>query len=200
MSAPTPLQERLGNALYRLTAIERRAAAGPGTERTTARIAEDARKVIAELERCYEDVRELLVECGRHAESARAEASRAQRMFELCPAPALLLARTGEIADANAAAIQILNVTRRHLIGRPFQLYLGGGRDAFIDRMAALRDAGHVEGWEGTLRPRERSPLSAHLTMALDGDGSVLIVVQADRIARPEQPAEAPAASVRLQA
>lgn len=173
------IQDRLGNVLHRLTTIERRASAAGESPKLAARVIDEVRKLTAELERSLEDVREVLAECGRLEDAATAASRRAQLLFELAPVPCLVLEMTGAIVAANEPAVRLLNVSRRHLLGRSFQMYLGREREMFLKRIQGLQ--GESEEWMATLRPRERSSLEASLTAALDPEGRVLIMVQPAR-------------------
>lgn len=175
------IQDRLGNALLRLANIARRAAAAPESPKFAARLIDDVQKLTVELERSFEDVREVLAECSELERAAAAAARRAALLFDLVPVPCLVLELTGEIAEANAPAVHLLNVSRRHLIGRSFHLYLGSEREVFLSRLRALQATEGPDEWTANVRPRERSPLDAHLTAALEpGDpgGRVLVVVK----------------------
>jgi PAS domain-containing protein len=171
------IQDRLGNALFRLTTIERRAG-GAESPKAAARLMDDLRKLAAELERSFEDVREVLAECSRLQTAASAAAERAQMLFDLNPVPCLVLEMTGAIVEANEPAVRLLNVSRRHLVGRSFHLYLGNEREVFLKRIQALPATAERDRWTAKLRPRERSSVGATLTAALDPDGRVLMMLQ----------------------
>lgn len=176
-STERPVQDRLGNAVYRLTVLERRAAAAAVSPKLAARFADDVKKLTRDVEACYEDARALLAECARLREAEHSARKRAAFYFDRSSTPALIVDPSGAILEANAAAVRMLNVSRRHLAGRAFQLYVGSDREQFLKRIHQLQlDHGTVH-WEGTIRPRERSAIDVHLTLTLDPDGQVLVSI-----------------------
>lgn len=172
------IQDRLGSAMYRLATIERRASAASESPKLATRLIEDVRKLSGELERAFSDVHELLVHCAQLQDSASASSRRAQMLFDLAPVPCVITDLAGAIVDANAPAVDMLNVSRRHLIGRSFHLYLSSDREVFLKRIQQLSRGPEAEQWEAKLRPRERSTVEAGLTAALDPDGRVLLMIE----------------------
>jgi PAS domain-containing protein len=178
MTFDRQLQDRLGSVLFRLTTIERRAAAAGESPRAAARLLDDVRKVTGELERAFADVRETLEHSARLETRLAVAASRTQMLFDLVPVACLLIDDGGMITDANPEAVKLLNVSRRHLVGRSFQLYLGGDRDTFQQRLRGLTNGDEQQSWDVPVRPRERGALLASLTLASDPEGGVLVILQ----------------------
>lgn len=176
-SAERPVQDRIGNAVYRLTVLERRAAAAAVSPKLAARFADDVKKLTRDMEACYQDARALLAECSRLREAEHSARKRASFYFDRSPTPTLIVDPGGAILEANAAAVRMLNVSRRHLAGRAFQLYVGSEREQFLERIHQLHPAQGTVHWEGTIRPRERSAIDVHLALALDPDGQVLVSI-----------------------
>ena len=172
------MQDRIGAALYRLAAIERRAAAESESSKGAGRLLQDVKKLSDELQRAFDDVQGVIAQCALlQEESARATA-RAQVIFEASPVPSLLTDVSGAILDANDPAVRLLNISRRHLIGRSFHLYLSGEREVFLKRIHALaQDAGMAQ-WDAKLRPRERSVVQTSLTAAVDPQGHIVLMLQ----------------------
>jgi PAS domain-containing protein len=173
-----PVQDRLGNAVYRLTTLERRAAGAATSPKLAARFADDVRRLAHDLEACYEDARALLAECARLRAAEHSARKRAAFYFERSPTPAVIVDLRGAIVEANDAAVRLLNVSRRHLAGRAFQLYLGSDREQFLAWLHHLQPPHRTARWAGKIRPRERSPLEVRLTVTLDPDGQVMVSIQ----------------------
>ena len=181
MSAHTidrTIKDRIGAALYRLSTIERRATAAAESPKFAARLADDVRKLNGELERAFSDVDGLLTELARLQEAASTASRRAQLFFDTAPIPCVLMDLAGTIVDANEPAVRLLNVSRRHIAGRSFHVYLGGERELFLDRLRRLDQRPDADRWSTRLRPRERSVVEAVLTASMDPDGRVLMMVQ----------------------
>jgi PAS domain S-box-containing protein len=174
------LQDRLGAALFRLARIERRASVSGESPGVATRLVEDVRRLTSELERTFGDVTELLAECNRLGAVAQAAEACTRRLFEVVPAACLFTDDRGLITEANPEAVRLLNVSQRHLVGRSFHLYLGADRESFLKRLASLREGEAPHVWSAPVRPRERGPLAATLTLAPHPAGGFLIALQPD--------------------
>jgi len=73
--------------------------------------------------------------------------------------------RFGLITGLNASACQLLNLTRRHAIGRSLLTFVGADRDK-ASRSLYAAAAGQFVQDEVVLRPRERKPLMVALNTA----------------------------------
>jgi PAS domain-containing protein len=121
------------------------------------------RTALRELEMALEELRvasEQLNQTVDEIATARADVARSDRMFhefrEMLPVASFITDPQGTIADANAAAGELLNVAPRHLGGKPLALYMTD-RDRFF---ALLSPANLATGETAELiiRPRERKP------------------------------------------
>jgi PAS domain-containing protein len=172
------LKDRLASLLFRLGSIERRANAGGQSPPLSSRLLADLRTLTGELDRTAADVWRLLERCDR-LETARADAaSRAERLMEMLPVACLFTDEAGTITESNLEAVKLLNVSRRHLIGRPFHLYLSSDRDAFLRQLASLAGDGPQAVAHVSVRPRERAAFAAALTLALDPGGGVIVMIR----------------------
>ena len=174
------IQDRLGSALYKLAMIEQRSGEPGVSQRTASRLLGDVRKLVAELQRGFADLQELMVRTAAAQQAASTAAARAQLLFDLSPVACLVLDTTGTVADANPAAARLLNISNRHLIGKSFPLFLAGDRDPFVQRLCALSADGGCDRWTASLRPRERSAVECALVGTIDPDGRILVLATPD--------------------
>jgi PAS domain-containing protein len=126
----------------------------------------------------FHDVKELVAQLAEVRRDAHTAAERADLLFRMLAVPCVLVEPEGTVADANAAAVRLLNCSQRHLVGRPFQLFVGRERDTFLKRLKDLPvDGGPVE-WEVTIRPRERSAVTAIASAAPDPSGCLVLMLR----------------------
>ena len=170
------IQNRLASALYRLTSLEERASSAESSPKVLGKLLGEIQKLAAELEHVCMDVRKAAVSCSALQSAAAAASRRAERLFDFSPTPSVLVNSKGTIVDANKPAVKVLNVSQRHLLGRPFQLFLGSDRETFLRRLEQLCQGDDPDRWPVTLRPRERSTLNATLAAAPDPSGLVLLM------------------------
>jgi len=173
------LHERLGAALYRLTCLEQSASESNGSKYDR-KLLEGMRRLVSELELAVMEIQQAAARAAQLRDEAEVAAKRTQLIFDLTPAPCLLVESSGTILDANPAAVRLLNVSQRHLIGRPFHLFLTAERDLFLERLGRLQ-ASDVEPWQVTIRPRERSAVSMTLNLVSDpSTGAIVMLLPSD--------------------
>jgi PAS domain-containing protein len=170
------LHERLGAALYRLTCLEQSASESNGSKYDR-KLLEGMRRLVSELELAVMEIQQAAARAAQLRGEADLAAKRTQLIFDLTPAPCLLVESSGTIVDANPAAVRLLNVSQRHLIGRPFHLFLTAERDLFLERLGRLRQASDVEPWQVTIRPRERSAVSMTLNLVSDPSTGAIVML-----------------------
>ena len=153
------LAVRTNTALGRLSSLQRRAAKIPSSEGGVLRSALKELSDAVELLQVANDQLEMqLQELSRAKTSAVAADRRFSEMFLVLPCACVWTSMSGDITEANQAAAALLNVSRQHLAGRPFVLFLA-------DR-ASVQDAliGFSSGatwsvdFDGEVRPRGRRP------------------------------------------
>jgi PAS domain-containing protein len=175
--ASEQLNEKFGSALYRVASLKQRAAVSGDSSRVVEQLLKEVETLTLELERAFEDLRQTRLEYAQAKEGAAIVARRAQLLFEITPTPCLILEDDGVIADVNPAASELLNVSVRHLAGRPLELFVGADRTEFLHKLHELqRD--QPQRWTITLRPRERSPQPIVVTGVLDDTGQSLLILQ----------------------
>lgn len=170
------LHDRLGSALFRLAALKERAQSGPA--RAT-RLLSDIQRLAGELEHTLTDLQQSVARQAELQQQAAVASRRSELLFELLPVPCVLLDNDGTVLDANPPAIEMLNVSHRHLTGKPFHLFLAGERDRFLARLQALDDAAG-ERWPAVIRPRERSAVRTTVIAAPDPAGRVVVLLVPD--------------------
>ncbi len=85
------------------------------------------------------------------------------------PVAVLVTTRAGIIVSANQAAAALMNTGVRAVQGRDLLAFFNGDRARVRTEMAAAT-AGQVCGFEVSLRPRERKPLSVRVDLAASLD------------------------------
>lgn len=158
MDTRESLTVRTVTALQRLADLENRGRTLTGPK------AGVLKSALHELESALEELRvasEHLNEMMDTVAEARADAGKVEALFEefreVLPVSCLLTDAAGQIADANSAAGDLLNVAPRHLNGKPLSLYMVQ-RDQFFTLMRAARLAPELARAELMVRPRERKP------------------------------------------
>jgi len=172
------LHDRLGSALFRLAALKERAQSSPA--RSATRLLSDIQRLAGELEHTLTDLQHSVARQAELQQQAAVASRRSELLFELLPVPCILLDSDGTVVDANPPAVEMLNVSHRHLTGKPFQLFLGGERDLFLARLQSLPAGAGGERWPAVIRPRERSAVRATLIAAPDPAGRVMVLLVAD--------------------
>jgi PAS domain S-box-containing protein len=156
MNAIHILSVKTAAAATRLAELEARRERGPT----------DGSRVVGtalrELQQAIEELRVAIDQLNDISDGlavARSEAAEAGRRYEefvdAVPVAALLTDEDGVIGFANEAAADLLNLSARHLVGKPLLLFVAD-RDHFL-RLAGLSGTG-TEPLTGelTIRPRDR--------------------------------------------
>jgi PAS domain-containing protein len=171
------LQDRLGAALHRLASLEE-SASGQEPRRTGERLnLETLRRLNADLQRALIEVEEAAASYEHLRSSAAHAAWRADLLFVVSPVPYVVLERSGAVVDANPAAAQKLNLSHRHLVGKPFELFVGSDRANFVKRLGSLDSGEWVTKWPLTIRPRERGSLHVIFAASVDSDDHILAML-----------------------
>ena len=165
MSTLQSLTLKRNAALGKLRALQIRA------ERLTGPDSSVATQALSQLESALDEMlvaTEHLQTQISEAAAARDEAEAALRRFlefaEAVPLPCVWTTREGEIAHANPAAAELLNVSAQRLSGRPLLLFLAD-RPAFEQAVLALNQGiSRMVVIDIHLRPRERRPRRMRLS------------------------------------
>jgi PAS domain-containing protein len=189
------IQDRLGAALQRLATLERRASAA-NESRGTHSLLTDFRRLASDLERAFESLQEAVARHTALQRDVEIASRRASLLLDLTPLPYVLVHTSGIIIEGNAAAAKTLNLSQRHLKGKPFDLFLQSNREEFLARLSTLRDGAEPERWVAVVRPRERYPRPFTIVASTEGPGQIALVLSApdpasdpDGESNPEPPA-----------
>ena len=119
---------------------------------------------LRELEMALEELRtanEQLTELVEDVSGARAAAQKMRAELsefrDVVPLACVLTDDAGQIAEANPAAGELLNVAPRHLGGKPLSLYISD-RDRFFRMIASAGRPLEPSSADLIVRPRERKP------------------------------------------
>lgn len=106
-----------------------------------------------------------------------AERQRYQELFEFAPYGYLVTDMAGVIQEANSAAIKLLNVAGRFLIGKPLLIFIAEDeRQAFLAQLQQLQNVDQVKNWVLNLCPRDSQPIPASLTATVVRDSQDRVV------------------------
>jgi PAS domain-containing protein len=189
-SAPSDVRNRITSALQRASGLEEKlrpdridpeALSSP----VVTRIVAEVRRLARELHLSFEDLAQAIVEQTQAKEAASIAQRQASTVFRLSPTPCIITDASGAVVDINAAASQLLNVTSRHVVGRPFLLFLGSDRLMFLNLLSQTRHGEDVQRCEVHIRPRERAPFDATALIAPDTSDQILLMLLPPRAERP---------------
>jgi hypothetical protein len=169
------IEDHLGTVLQRLSVLEIPVAAAPGVTRDLRRCLRGLHEVARELDRAFAALKDEQARLRADAEEAETTTFRARKLFGESPNACLVVRREGAaIAEANIAASRLLNVSQRHLIGKPFTNFLQHDREVFLKQLRrTTQDA--ADQWHIAVRPRERAMLRVLVTaVAESGDTAAL--------------------------
>ena len=172
----TRIQEHLGIALRKLSALETRAGAGHDPLKDASRCLFDLKHVATELNQAFDALKSERQRLDVVADDAAATMRRARELFVRSPSACVVLHRKdAAITDANAAASRLLNVSQRYLIGKAFTHFLQQDRDVFLRHLQ--QTGGVPDQWHITLRPRERATVRVRLNAIVDNNDTAAIVL-----------------------
>jgi len=162
------LAEAVRAARERVAALRARAAAAPDAE-ARALLGEG----LEELATAYEELSAAQEELRAQAEARAAaelavavERDRYRDLFEFAPNGYVVIDAGGTVVGANRAACGLLNVSHRHLAGKPLTGYVwAGDRAAFHDQLAALLRG--EAAYESVLRVLPRDGAGGPRTVAV---------------------------------
>jgi PAS domain S-box-containing protein len=125
------------------------------------RVAEELYAAIEELQVSEEELRLQNESLAASELLLEEERARFAELFQLAPDPYLVTTLDGVVREANHAASELLGVDPARLRGKPLAVFVApDGRREFFLRLSQLDDEGRAEGWELTLAPRGRAPVT----------------------------------------
>jgi len=132
--------------------------------------------VSEELQVAVEELQQQNEELAAARVELEIQHQRYQEMFEFAPDGYLVTDINGTIQEANHAAVNLLNVSQRFLVGKPLIIFIAEDeRQVFHNKLSQLQQVKQVEEWVVCLVPRKGEPFKAALTVASvpDGKGNV---------------------------
>jgi PAS domain-containing protein len=169
------VENRLGAALYRVACLKQQMADGRSSPRLLSKLVLELERLTADLEHASQELSDAR-EAGLSARGlADVAETRARTFFEMCPLACLTVAQDGTIIEANPAASTLLNVSIRHLCGKPLHLFVNGQRAEFMSQFMTVM-TGRPNRWSGRLQPRERSVVQVDVVAAAQPDGQRILI------------------------
>lgn len=85
-----------------------------------------------------------------------------QELFEFAPDAYLVTTTSGVIQDANHAAISLLNLGKKFIVGKPLSVFVAKtDRKTFRTQLSQLPKMPQLKSWEVHLKPRKGEPFPA---------------------------------------
>jgi PAS domain S-box-containing protein len=170
------LSDRLAGLSFRLIQLEQQMSTD-GKLRELGRCLTEMRRIQRDLERATRDLRDVSSRQQWLIEEAERSASRSALILELMPLAVVTVGVDGIVTEANRAAVDLLNLSHRHLLGRSIALFLSGDRERFLGDLRQMAE-GRVDGIrvDLILRPRERRPVLARVSAAAQDDHQIVLV------------------------
>lgn len=95
-----------------------------------------------------------------------AERQRYRELFEFAPDGYIITDRRDRIQEVNQAAIQLFNVPKTYLIGKPLTFFMPEVEQrALWNELDRLPETGRLQEWNTQLQPRGAAPFDAALTV-----------------------------------
>ena len=170
--AVDPLELRLVSALQRFQTLQRQAQSHRDKGPVLTRALEELHTAVEELRLAEE----RLLDQRRRIEQLQAELRDQQakywELLDEMPDPCLVTEADTTILEVNRAAVDLLNVSQRYLVGKPLSVFVCEDRARILDesgRLARKQDSAELHL---KVRPRERAPLA--LRARVRGDGARL--------------------------
>lgn len=171
------LRGRIGSALLRVAQFKERLAGQGGPRAIAPKLVDELRKLANDLEQGFGELQDAMARCARERHRAAMTWQRAELLVEVSPVPCLLIDSTGVVIEANPAAGRALNVSHGRLPGKHFLLFVNGGREQFLARVAELLKGDYPSRWTVSIRPREHSLTQVVVVASPQGDDQVMIML-----------------------
>jgi len=123
-----------------------------------------AEEALALCDSMMQDMASRDLECRRLHTMLRAQAQAWDYLFSQLPVACIVTDRNGGIVEANRVAGLLLNVSPKHLLGRPLILF-STDREAFSTVLRQSSEESAPIEASMILRPRERKPVAARATV-----------------------------------
>ncbi|MBW4419963.1 MAG: PAS domain-containing sensor histidine kinase [Myxacorys californica WJT36-NPBG1] len=121
---------------------------------------------LEELQVAQEEIREQQISILEAQQTIEAERQRYRELFEFAPDGYLITDRFGTVREANRAAVNLLKVGSKHLIGKPILTFVPEeNRQAFRAILNQLPVLSRIQEWEVQLRNREQRLFEAAITV-----------------------------------
>lgn len=160
---------RLVSALQRFQALQRRAETQHDNRTLLTR-------ALAELGTAIEDLRiaqEQILEQRHRVEELQAQLRDQEAkywdLFNDIPDPSVVTTPDTTILEVNRAAVDLLNVSQRHLMGKTLSVFVCEDRARFLKESGRLAQTQDSADLQLKLRPRERAPLAVQVRVRADG-------------------------------
>jgi len=134
---------------------------------------EELRSALEELHVAEEELRQQNESLIVAHSTIEAERQRYQDLFEFAPDAYLMTDLYGNIREANRAAIEMFNLSRRHLVQKPVTTFLHEDqRSDFRVVLNQLPTIHRVQEWEVTMCGRRTAPIDSAITVETVCDSS----------------------------
>jgi PAS domain S-box-containing protein len=176
--SPDAFSQKLEETYLRLEALEKRAR-GPADQRASLlELTENLSAALEELHVAAAELQQQNEELIAARQEIETERQRYQELFEFAPDGYLVTDGGGVIRESNRAAAILLGVSQEFLVGKPVSVFVSTEDHArlygHLGRLPGSTEA--LESWELTLRPRERAPVPASVTIGIARDAAGRVI------------------------
>ena len=131
-------------------------------------VCEQLKTTLEELQAADEELLQQNKELAATRQTVETERQRYQELFEFAPDSYLVTDAEGVIQEANRAAVLLLSVSRKFLLGKPLVVFVAEQeRQSFHFKLTQLRQVEGVKDWEVRLCPRASEPTDAVLSVSV---------------------------------
>lgn len=128
---------------------------------------EELSTALEQLQLAEIEMRHQNAELAASRDALELERSLYHDLFELAPDAYLITNQHGLVSEANRAAVQLLKVERRFLIGKPLQVFIPPAeRPGFRARVREAQQRQTPIEWRMRVMPRDRSPVDVAAAVA----------------------------------
>jgi PAS domain S-box-containing protein len=133
---------------------------------------------LSELEVASEEIEEQQRELAHTRRLLEEERTRYEEHFRAAPEAYLVTTPDALIQEANRAAVDLLGVERRYLLGKPMVVFIRRPHQpAHFAGLAEARRSGATR-WETVLSPRHRDPLPVEVSVSVGAGGSYRWIIR----------------------
>ena len=171
------LELQLASALQRYNNLQRRAEGHREPSPFVIKLLAELGSALQELRVAHEQLRENRARIQQLQAELHRQYDKYGQLFDEMPGACVVTTPDSTILETNKAAVQMLNVSQRFLLGKTLSVFVCEERPQFLAACAHASAGGPASDVTLKLRPRERAPISATARVT-GGDNTVRWVIR----------------------